>query len=67
MALHRDDILYHLVAIIIVVILGAIFFWFVLRPAQIRARCEDETRSMAEFAGSGYEMCLRVNGVSLPK
>lgn len=47
------------VLIIIIAILGFTFYWFSIRPAQIRKKC---TNAPGQYPAS-YNYCLKQNGL----
>ena len=62
---------------LIVVLLGAWFYWFQFRPSQIRQKCTETARRKFNASSTGstelnagikkfdflYELCLRENGL----
>ena len=44
--------------IIVVVIVGVLFYWFGVRPGQIREECQRLT-----YYGNNYDACLNEHGL----
>ena len=58
---------YWVIILLIVVILGGLFYWFELRPAKIISDCSSIARSNAKLGyesfASVYDDCLMANGI----
>jgi hypothetical protein len=55
------------IIVIILIVIGGIFYWFQLRPAQIRKECTENSyidkKNQKYFLETSYSECLKKHGL----
>ena len=77
--MNKYKLILPITVLILVIILGGIFYWFEWRPSQIRKNCTnlvsnqkgfnaqkfaDELSGKIYFDETAYKKCLRENGIN---